>query len=139
MTALRFHPRIYGDCQAHRLGTPENACALTECRHHLASEEYGHTRSKPSNTPACGRVHLRARVRHAHPDGAELHVVGDSLGVCRERIRQIEAGALAVIRRREESTIVLPPEPGPERVERAAGQSPMRDAAMRFAFYRGAR
>jgi hypothetical protein len=66
------------------LHLPER-CEQKQCRHHLGTD---------IGTPDCA-----VKVANEHIGGVELVHIGRWLGVSRERVRQIEAGAIAVIRR----------------------------------------
>lgn len=106
-----LQPVTRGDC-----ADGPRPCPWTSCRHHMLIESELVSRDGLANTPPWApglRVHPAARRARTlaealralpvscaldfvaeHPDGAPLEVIGETLGVTRERARQLEARAL---------------------------------------------
>lgn len=76
-------------CSDHR--AVPRPCPHTDCRFHLA--EQAHRRGLPSPRQPSGAETCALDVADDGPH--TLDEIGEILGVTRERIRQIEAGALA--------------------------------------------
>jgi hypothetical protein len=129
-------PRTWGECQSERLGTRENPCPFVSCTHHLALDvtETGAIREAFPGRDVDEIPHTCALAFvEEYPDGAELQLVGDATGVCRERVRQIEVVALRRAARRIDKEPPPPPVSKPIPEPPADGATPERDAAMRNA------
>ena len=93
-------PKSYGQCQRTGLGTRETPCLFVSCGHHLALSVNPATGSIKTMRPGLEIEDLpeTCALRVADAGGATLEEVGALLNLTRERIRQIEYGALAKVR-----------------------------------------
>ena len=100
-------PRTYGECQERGLGTAALPCAYVSCKYNLALDVSPTSGAIKINRldaidPENGTLDVRAlpetcALRVADRGGAHLIEIGDLLGLCRERIRQVEAKGLAAL------------------------------------------
>lgn len=84
-------PRTRGDC----VDGPR-PCAFVHCRHHLASKVLPASRRLKVRALARGQDSCALDVADRGPH--TLKEVGELLGVTRERVRQVEIGALVKLR-----------------------------------------
>ncbi len=93
-------PTAYGECHDRSLGTSDAPCPYVSCVHHLYLEvtEAG---SVKFNFPHLEPHELQetCSVRVADQGGHSLDQVGVLANMTRERVRQIEGGALTALRR----------------------------------------
>ena len=85
-------PPCKGDCRE---------CPWQGCRYHLALQvtQCGRLRLRKPEDLEVLEHHCALDVVDANPDGMTLQAVGELLGIGRERVRQIEEGALRRLRR----------------------------------------
>lgn len=111
-------PRTRGDC----VDGPR-PCPWAACKHHLYLDVNPHTGSIKINYPHLEPDQLSAScsLDLADQGGQTLDVVGRTLNLTRERVRQIEVRALLAIKMASPSpdeigaALIHPPEPGPHR------------------------
>lgn len=89
-------PRTWADCEAAELGASV-PCPFVSCAHHLALDVSERTGSIKANFPDRGvdEAPHTCALRVADQGGITLEEVAAAMNLTRERIRQIEIGALA--------------------------------------------
>jgi hypothetical protein len=93
-------PRTRGECERRALGTPANPCPWQRCRWHLALDVNPATGNLKENFPGRDPVELPATCGLVLADrgGMTLEDVATAMNLTRERVRQVEARALAKLK-----------------------------------------
>jgi hypothetical protein len=91
--SLTKHPPL----PIHACGVVVRPCPHQECRHHLQLQDPQLKRGPKNKAGPVGEETCALDV--ADEGSKKLHEVGVLLGITRERVRQIEVGAIAKLRR----------------------------------------
>jgi len=97
-----FRPRTRGECGV------ERPCPYVGCRYHLfidVNEETGSIKFVFPGVDVCDMKHTCA-LDIAERGGVTLDETGSLMNICRERVRQIEEGALGKIRLVDENGVL---------------------------------